>query len=330
MVRALVVERDGETTGSGIRDLDAGALGLDDPAMGDVVVDVAWSGLNFKDGLALAGSPGVMRVSSLVPGIDLTGTVVSCGSDAWTAGDEVVLTGAGLGETRHGGYAAQARVPGELLVRVPPVFGTRGAAAIGTAGFTAAQAVLALERHGIPDGPVIVTGATGGVGSIGVALLARAGREVVAVSGKPEQHDLLGRLGAVEILPREELADAGRPLQQRRWAGALDGVGGAALHNLLAQTMQWGAVAAYGLVGDARLDTTVQPFILRGVSLLGINSVEATPAMRRDVWARLERDLDPALLDELTAEVGLDDVAAAGADILHGRLHGRTVVRVRD
>jgi acrylyl-CoA reductase (NADPH) len=325
MVRALVVERSDDGVTSGIRDVPEGELGD-----GDVLVEVAWSGLNYKDGLALAGNPGVMRVSPLIPGIDLAGTVVESADGRWRAGDAVVLTGAGLGETRHGGYAERARVPGAVLVRVPEVFGVRGAAAIGTAGFTAAQAVLALERHGIPDGPVIVTGATGGVGSIGVALLAAAGREVVAVSGKPEQHALLRELGAADVLPREEFAEAGRPLQARRWAGALDGVGGATLHNLLAQTVQWGAVASYGLVGDARLETTVQPFILRGVSLLGINSVEATPPMREEVWARLARDLDPAVLERLTSEVGLGEVEEAGERILHGGLHGRTVVRVRD
>lgn len=325
MVRALVVRRGGETVSTEIEDLPESELGD-----GEVLVDVAWSSLNYKDGLALSGSPGVMRVDPLVPGIDAVGTVIESTSGRWVAGDEVVLTGAGLGETRHGGYAERLRVPGDALVRVPTGLGARRTAALGTAGFTAAEAVLALEAHGIPDGPVLVTGATGGVGSVAVLLLAAAGHEVVAMTGRPDESGWLLELGAAELLDRHDFEAPGKPLQSTRWAATVDGAGGAILHNVLAQTVYGGAVAACGLVQSGELHTTVHPFILRGVGLLGINSVFAPLALREAAWARLARDVDPAALDGLTAEVALDGVAEAGARILDGALRGRTVVRVPD
>ncbi|TPW78471.1 MDR family oxidoreductase [Schumannella sp. 10F1B-5-1] len=322
MVRAIQVTKGG---GDGPRFVE---LNDDELGEGDTLVDVLWSSLNFKDGLALAGNPGVVRVSPLVPGIDVVGRVVESVDARLAPGTEIVLTGAGLGETRNGGYAERARFDGALAVPVPEELGARRAAAIGTAGFTAAQAVLALEDHGIPDGPIAVTGASGGAGSIAVALLAAAGREVVAVTGSPDAQDWLRELGAADFVDRAEFAEAGKPLQAERWAGAIDGAGGATLHNLLAQTRHGGAVAAYGLVQSAELHTSVHPFILRGVALLGINSVEAGAVERARVWERLARDLDPDLLDRATTEIALDDVVDAGAAILAGRTRGRTVVAV--
>ncbi len=323
MVRALQVTRDGEAATVAFTELDESELGE-----GEVLIDVAYSSLNFKDGLALRGDRGVARISPLVPGIDVVGTVVESADERWSPGDEVVLTGAGLGETRNGGYADRARVPSDLLVRVPPRLGMRRAAAIGTAGFTAAQAVLALERAGLPDGDVIVTGATGGVGSVAVMLLAASGRRVAAATGHPDDRGYLERLGASDIVDRAELQHAGKPLQASRWAGAVDVVGGTTLASLLAQTRYGGAVAACGLVESPELATTVLPFILRGVSLLGINSVEAPLATRARVWERLDRDLDLGLLDSSTSAIRLDEVTAYASRILAGDTRGRIVVDV--
>ncbi|WBU37173.1 MDR family oxidoreductase [Homoserinibacter sp. YIM 151385] len=323
MAQALLVTRDGDEVRRELRELPDAELGE-----GDTLVELAYSSLNFKDGLALDGSRGVMRVDPLVPGIDAVGRVLESSGGRWQPGDEVVLTGAGLGETRHGGYADRARLDGGLLVRVPAELGMRRAAALGTAGVTAALSVLALERHGIPDGPVLVTGATGGVGTLAVALLARAGREVVAATGSPDQSGLLERLGASSLLDRAELAERGKPLQRARWSGAVDSIGGIPLANVLAQTVPGGAVAACGLVGGAELPTSVHPFILRGVSLLGIHSVELPLAAREEVWTRLARDIDPTLLDALTTEVPLAEVEDAGARILRGATTGRVVVGI--
>jgi len=325
MVRALQMTRGDEGASVAFVDLDESELGD-----GEVLLDVAYSSLNYKDGLALRGDRGVARVSPLVPGIDVVGTVVESSDGRWAPGDEVVLTGAGLGETRNGGYALRARVESEALVRVPPRLGMRRVAAIGTAGFTAAQAVLALEHAELPDGDVVVTGATGGVGSIAVMLLAASGRRVVAATGHPDDRGYLERLGASELLDRAELQQTGKPLQSSRWAGAVDVVGGTTLATLLAQTRYGGAVASCGLVESPELATTVMPFILRGVSLLGINSVEAPLVTRDRVWERLERDLDTALLDSLTTEIRLDEVSAYASRILAGDTRGRIAVRVGD
>lgn len=325
MVRALQVTRHDEGADARFVDLDENELGD-----GEVLLDVAYSSLNFKDGLALRGDRGVARVSPLIPGIDVVGTVASSSDERWQAGDEVVLTGAGLGETRNGGYSTRARVPADALVRVPERLGMRRAAAIGTAGFTAAQAVLALERAGLPDGDVVVTGATGGLGSIAVMLLAASGRRVVAATGHPDDRGYLERLGASELLDRAELQQAGKPLQGSRWAGAVDVAGGTTLANLLAQTRYGGAVAACGLVEGPELATTVMPFILRGVSLVGINSVEAPLVTRTRVWERLDRDLDLGLLDSLTTEITLDEVQGHAGRILSGDTRGRIAVRVAD
>jgi acrylyl-CoA reductase (NADPH) len=314
---------------------------VDDLGDGTVLVDVAWSGINYKDGMAVAGDRGVMRTNSLIPGIDLVGTVASIEGDAagnadsegdvagLAIGDAVLVNGCGIGETHSGGLSERARVPAEWLVPVPAGISPKRAAAIGTAGFTAALAVLALEARGIGPGDVLVTAASGGVGSIAIALLAASGRRVVASSGRPEQTDYLLGLGAAEVIPRSELEDAGRPLQSQRWAGAIDSVGGQTLATILAQTVYGGTVAACGLVGGAELPTTVLPFILRGVNLAGINSVECPRPLRLAAWDRLARDLDLELLDALTRTVPLTGAIEAAEQIIAGTLHGRTVVDVR-
>jgi acrylyl-CoA reductase (NADPH) len=296
---------------------------------GDVTIDIEWSGINYKDGLALAGGPGVMRVSPLIPGIDLVGTVAASGSSRWKVGDAVVLNGWGIGETRNGGLAERAIVDGDWLVALPTGLSARRAAAIGTAGFTAALSVLALERGGIGDGDILVTGASGGVGSVAIALLAASGRRVIASTGRPEQRDYLLGLGAADTIDRAELAGEGRPLQKQRWAGVIDSVGSHTLANAIAQTRYGGTVTACGLVGGVDIPTTVMPFILRGVTLAGINSVECPAPERQAAWDRLTRDLDLDLLDSLTASVTLAGAVDAGAAILRGELHGRTVVDVR-
>lgn len=295
---------------------------------GDVTVDIEWSGINYKDGLALAGNPGVMRTSPLIPGIDLVGIVAASRSARWSVGDPVLLNGWGIGETRNGGLATRAIVDGEWLVALPPTVSARRAAAIGTAGFTAALSVLALGDD--LGGEVLVTGASGGVGSIAIALLAAAGRQVIASTGSPEHRDYLLGLGATDTIDRAELESPGRPLQKQRWASVIESVGGITLANALAQTNYGGTVAACGLVGGSDLPTTVMPFILRGVVLAGINSVECPRPRREAAWDLLARDLDLELLDSLTESVTLADAIHAGEAILRGELRGRTVVDVRN
>lgn len=295
----------------------------------DVTVDVAYSTLNYKDGLALKGLGRILRTFPMVPGIDFAGTVRASESSAFAPGDKVVLTGWGVGETWSGGFAARARVKSEWLVKLPEGLDLRHAMAIGTAGFTAMLSVLALERHGIAaGGEVLVTGAAGGVGSIAVRLLSRLGYRVVALTGRPAEAGFLTALGAAEILDRAALTAPGKPLQSERWAGAVDTVGGVVLANVLASTASDGAVAACGLAGGTDLPTTVFPFILRGVSLLGINSVDTPKAKREAAWARLARDLSPADLDGLIQEVTLEDLPALADAIIAGQVRGRTVVRI--
>ncbi|WP_242089872.1 MDR family oxidoreductase [Curtobacterium sp. DN_7.5] len=304
---------------------------LPDPAEGEVLVDVTASSVNYKDGLALARNPGVARVDPLVPGIDVVGTVSALGPGVHDVaiGDRVTCNGAGLGETRHGGWAVRTVVPADALVVLPDGVGDVFAAAVGTAGFTAQLSVLALERTVAPDdGPVLVTGASGGVGSVAVALLAARGYTVTASTGRTTNADALRRLGAAEVVDRAEFAELGKPLQRARWAGAVDSVGGATLANVLAATRWGGAVTACGLAQDAGLPTTVMPFILRAVSLLGINSVDAPHALRQRAWDRIATDLDPALLAEVTRTVSLSEAIEVGAEVVAGRVHGRTVVDV--
>lgn len=309
-------------------DIDAARL----PA-GDVRVQVQWSSLNYKDGLAMTGSPGVVRVFPMVPGIDLAGTVMESATADFAVGDPVVVIGCGLSEKHWGGYAEQARVPAEFVVPVPAAFTTRQAMAIGTAGFTAMQCVDALERHGLRPGgrDIVVTGAAGGVGSIAVSLLAGKGYRVIASTGRLEEGDYLRRLGAEELIDRAELsAPATRPMESERWGGAVDTVGGDTLAGLIRTLGHGCAVAACGMAGGTQLQTTVFPFILRGVCLLGVNSVEVANAERRRIWGLLAECLDRDLLDSLTEEVALADVLPVAKEILAGQVRGRMVVRVSE
>jgi len=297
---------------------------------GDVTIRVEWSTINYKDGLALTGKAPVVRRWPMIPGIDFAGTVESSTHADWKPGDKVVLNGFGLGETHLGGYAEKARVKGDWLVRLPAGISTRDAMAIGTAGFTAMLAVLALERHGIVParGPAVVTGAAGGVGSVAIALLSKLGFHVIAATGRPQEADYLKSLGAADILDRAELAGAPKALAKERWASGIDSVGSNTLANLLAMTKYGGAIAACGLAGGLDLPTSVAPFILRGVSLLGIDSVQCPQTLRREAWQRLARDLDRAKLAAITREVAFADLMEAGRDILAGKLRGRTIVRI--
>ena len=325
MFRGLLIDKqDGQQTAA-VRMLDESAL-----PEGDVTVRVAWSTLNYKDALAITGRSPVVRKFPMVPGIDFAGTVESSADPAWKPGDAVVLNGWGVGETHWGGLAELARVPGRFLIPLQAPFTPRQAMGIGTAGYTAALCVLALERHGItPDkGPVLVTGAAGGVGSVAVAMLARLGYEVAAVTGRVQEADFLTRLGARHVIDRAEFAQAGRPLEKERWAGAVDVAGGQVLVNVCAAMRYRGVVAACGLAAGMGFPATVAPFILRGVTLAGIDSVMAPTADRLAAWSRLAADLDTALLEQLMHEITLDDAIAVAPDLLAGQVRGRLVVRV--
>ncbi|WP_317929761.1 MDR family oxidoreductase [Halioxenophilus sp. WMMB6] len=298
---------------------------------GDVTIQVAYSTMNYKDGLAITGSSPVVRKFPMVPGIDLVGTVLESSHADWKAGDTVVLNGWGVGETHWGGLAQKARLNGDYLVPLVDAFTPRQAMAIGTAGYTAALCVDALVNHGVtPDqGEVLVTGATGGVGSVAVALLAKAGFTVVAATGKASEEEYLKKLGASAIIDRNELSEKGKPLQKERWAAVVDSVGSFTLVNACAQTKYRGAVAACGLAQGADFSATVMPFILRGVALLGVDSVMAPKAPRLAAWQRLAKDLDPALLEVIGGtEIGLSETIPAAADLLAGKIRGRIVVDV--
>lgn len=323
MTRAVLVSSSAAPT---ISEID-----VPDPGAGEALVDVAYSSVNYKDGLALARDPGVARIDPLVPGIDVVGTVAALGPGVHDVaiGDRVVLNGAGAGENRHGGWSTCAVVPAASLVVLPDGVTEDFAAAIGTAGFTAALSVLALSRFVDPaDGPVLVTGASGGVGSVAVPLLAGRGYTVTASTGRTANTGALRTLGATDVVDRSALSERGRPMQRATWAGAVDSVGGATLANLLASTRWGGAVTACGLAQGSELPTTVLPFILRGVSLLGINSVDAPAALRRHAWDLLAAELDPALLARVTRTVTLSGAIAVGPEVVAGRVHGRTIVDV--
>ncbi len=320
---------DGSSAAS-LVDLDETALRPPDGHDGDVTVDVTWSGLNYKDALAFAGNRGVVRISPLVPGIDVVGTVAASTNPRWTVGDRVLLNGAGAGETRHGGLAARAHLDGETLVATPTVFTDAQAAGIGTAGFTAMLAVLALERHGVTQGEVLVTGASGGLASFAIALLARAGFTVTAATGRPELSAELRELGATTIIDRADLDRESRPLESQQFAGVIDAVGGRPLATALAQLEQSGAAVACGNAASASLETTVMPFILRGVALLGVNSTLTPLALREQAWHRLARDLEPPIIDRIARPVPLADARSAAADLLAGRVHGRLSISIGD
>ena len=297
---------------------------------GDVTFAVEWSTVNYKDGLAITGKAPVVRRFPMIPGIDGAGTVEASAHPVWKPGDKVILNGWGCGETHLGLYGAKARVKGDWLVPLPDGMSARDAMAIGTAGYTAMLAVLALERHGQypANGPVIVTGAAGGVGSVAIAVLAKLGFAVIAATGRPQEADYLRRLGATEIIGREELTGAVRSLAKERWAGGIDSVGSVPLANVLSMTRYGGAVAACGLAAGLDLPTTVAPFILRGVSLFGIDSVMCPKPRRRTAWERLARDLDRGKLTELTTEIRLAEVPDAARRIMQGQVRGRTLIKI--
>jgi acrylyl-CoA reductase (NADPH) len=298
---------------------------------GNVTVAVDYSTLNYKDGLALTGKSPVVRRFPMIAGIDLAGTVESSAHPSWKPGDKVILNGWGLGETHLGAYAEKARVQGDWLVRLPAGMSTRQAMAIGTAGYTAMLCVLALERGGITParGSIVVTGAAGGVGSVAIALLAKLGYQVIASTGRLAEVDYLKGLGAVEVIDRKELTGQPRTLAKERWAGAVDAVGSTTLANVLSMTRYGGVVTACGLAGGMDLPTTVAPFILRGVSLIGIDSVMCPLPLRQEAWRRLETDLDRGKIESMISEIGLGDVLDAGPRILAGDVRGRIVVKVR-
>jgi acrylyl-CoA reductase (NADPH) len=297
---------------------------------GDVTVRVEWSTLNYKDGLAVTGKAPVVRRFPMIAGIDFAGTVEASTHPAWKAGDKVICNGWGMGETHLGAYAEKARVKGDWLVRLPEGMSTRDAMAIGTAGYTAMLSVLALEKHGLSpkDGPIIVTGAAGGVGSVATAVLSKLGYHVIASTGRVPESGYLKDLGAAEVIDRDELSGPAKPLAKERWAGGIDSVGSTTLANVLSMTKYGGAIAACGLAAGMDLPSSVAPFILRGVSLLGIESVMCPIKTRKVAWARLASDLDRAKLAEITHEIGLDEVIAAGAKILAGQVRGRIVVKI--
>ena len=297
---------------------------------GDVTVRVEWSTLNYKDGLALTGKAPVVRRFPMIAGIDFAGTVEQSTHPKWKAGDKVVCTGWGMGETHLGAYGEKARVKGDWLVRLPEGLTAREAMAIGTAGFTAMLAVIALEKHGLSpsSGAVVVTGAAGGVGSVATAVLAKLGYHVIASTGRMSEQPYLKALGASEVIDRNELSAPPKPLGKERWAGGVDSVGSTTLANLLAMTKYGGAIAACGLAAGMDLPSSVAPFILRGVCLLGIDSVMCPLPARETAWKRLAGDLDRAKLSEITNEIGLDEVIGMGGKILAGGVRGRIVVKI--
>ena len=325
MFKVVLIEKDEAGYRAGVTEVDDAAL-----PEGDVTVRVAYSTLNYKDGLAITGKGPVVRKFPMVPGIDLAGTVDASTHAGIAVGDKVVLNGWGVGEGHWGGLAQRARLKGDWLVPLPAAFTPRQAMAIGTAGYTAMLCVMALERHGVTpaSGEVLVTGANGGVGSVAVALLTKLGYTVVASTGRPQEADYLKALGATEIIDRALLSAPGKPLAKERWAGAVDTVGSHTLANVCASMKYRGAVAACGLAQGMDFPSSVAPFILRGVTLAGVDSVMAPRAERLEAWRRLAQDLDVARLELMTHEIGLGEAVATAAALLEGKVRGRVVVDV--
>ena len=325
MFKGILINKTEAGYSATVQDIDDAVLGE-----GDVTVAVEWSTLNYKDGLAITGKSPVVRKFPLVAGIDFAGTVSASSHPRWKAGDKVLHNGWGVGETHSGGLAQQARVKGDWLVALPQAFSTRQAMQIGTAGYTAMLCVLALEKHGMQPaaGEVLVTGANGGVGSVAVALLSRLGYQVVASTGRMEDAAHLQALGASAVMDRSELSSPGKPLAKERWAAVVDSVGSHTLANACAATRYGGAVAACGLAQGMDFPASVAPFILRGITLYGIDSVMAPLPLRERAWMRLARDLETTKLDALTTEITLADAPALAAELLQGRVRGRVVVKV--
>jgi acrylyl-CoA reductase (NADPH) len=323
--KAVVVTKGDSGTSAALSDFNDSDL-MD----GDVTFRPEWSTVNYKDGLAVTGKSPVVRRFPMIAGIDGAGVVETSSHADWKPGDKVILNGWGCGETHLGMYAQRARVKGDWLVRLPDGMSTRDAMAIGTAGYTAMLSVMALERHGLTpaSGPIVVTGAAGGVGSVAIAVLSKLGYDVIASTGRTSEADYLKHLGAIDIIARDELAGAPRPIAKERWAGGIDSVGSTPLANVLSMIKYGGAVAACGLAAGMDLPGSVAPFILRGVSLLGIDSVMCPLPLRRAAWQRLARDLDPKKLAEITKEISLADVFSAAPTILGGGVRGRLVVKI--
>lgn len=324
--KALLISRDEDKKQS----VDWAEMTDDQLMAGDVTVAVEATTVNYKDGLAITGAAPVVRKFPLIPGIDFAGTVISSENPDWKPGDKVVLNGWGVGETHHGAYAGRARVKGDWLVPLPDGMSAREAMAVGTAGYTAMLCILALERHGIDParGPVVVTGAAGGVGSVAVAVLSKLGYQVVASTGREAEHGYLKDLGAAEIIDRAELSGPAKPLARERWAGGVDAVGSHTLANILSMTSYGGAVAACGLAQGMDLPTSVAPFILRGVSLLGIDSVMAPKEIRMEAWRRIASDFDRDKLAAITTVMPFEDVIKTAGDIIAGSVRGRLVIEM--
>jgi acrylyl-CoA reductase (NADPH) len=321
-VKAIVVEKDQPAR---LADFDPTDL-----MPGEVTIRVSHSTLNYKDGLALTGKAPILRRFPMIPGIDLAGVVESSDSEEWKTGQSVLVTGWGMGESHYGGFAQRARVSAAWPVRIPDGLDAARAMAVGTAGFTAMLCLLALERYGVRpgDGPVLVTGAAGGVGSVAISLLAKNGWHVIASTGRPHEADYLKALGAAEIIDRAELSSPGKPLGKERWAAAIDSVGSYTLANVLSQTKRGGAVAACGLAQGMDLPGSVAPFILRNVALLGVDSVMSAASLRVKAWERLSRDLNLDHLASLTQTIALEDVIATASKILAGEVRGRTLIEL--
>ncbi len=322
--KAIQVSRDEEKKQS----VNVVELTNDDLMDGDVTVAVEATTVNYKDGLAITGKSPVVRHWPMVPGIDLVGTVLESASSEFNAGDKVLLNGFGVGEVHWGGYAQRARLKSDWLIALPEGIEPKQAMGVGTAGYTAMLCVMALERYGITpaSGPIVVTGANGGVGSVAISILSKLGYHVIASTGRVDESDFLKELGANEIIDRAELSEVGRPLGKERWAGGVDAVGSHTLANLLAQTNYGGAVAACGLAQGFDLPATVMPFILRGVALLGVDSVMASKELRKEAWSRIATDLDMSKLQALTTEIGFDDIIQTATDIVDGKVRGRVIV----
>ncbi|MER8992796.1 oxidoreductase [Mesorhizobium sp. M0074] len=324
--KAILVSRDAEKNQS----VAVTELTEADLMEGDVTVAVEATTVNYKDGLAITGKAPVIRRWPLVPGIDFAGTVISSSNPDWRKGEKVILNGWGVGETHFGAFAGRARVKGDWLVPLPDGMSPHDAMAVGTAGYTAMLCVIALERHGIvPErGPVVVTGAAGGVGSVAVSILSSLGYHVIASTGRAAESPYLIDLGAAEVISRDELTQPAKPLAKERWAGGVDAVGSHTLANVLSMTSYGGAVAACGLAGGMDLPASVAPFILRGVSLLGIDSVMAPKAVRLEAWRRIGADLDHAKLASLSMSIGFDGIIGAAHEIVEGKIRGRVVVDI--
>jgi acrylyl-CoA reductase (NADPH) len=325
MFQGILIEKDDQGYRADINSIDESLL-----PEGDVTVNVSYSTINYKDALAITGKGPVVRKFPMVPGIDLVGTVEHSNSDKFSIGDSVLLNGFGVGETHCGGLAQKARLNSEWLIPLPKSFSPRQAMAIGTAGYTAMLCVIALEKNGVtPDkGDILVTGANGGVGSFSIAILAKLGYKVVASTGRVDQAEYLKKLGAAEIIDRNTLSEPGRPLAKERWAGAIDSAGSHTLANVCAGIKYGGTVAACGLAQGMDLTTTVMPFILRGVTLAGIDSVMRPIEDRLEAWKRLGDILDPEVFEDISTDIGLNDVIKTAEDLIAGKVRGRVVVDI--